>query len=254
MSDPQLKEVTDPADPDLAALARLLIDTFADPNIVLGLDRMQEFLTDNRPDGPRSFGVLVVIDADQHDSVVGGCVFSHVARSNCGFSEYMVADRGLRGRGMGRRLFEARRLILDTEARRLGYPACRGVFIEVENPDRTPVNFAAAERETALEGWERLRIFDHMGFKRVDVPYVQPPLAEGKVPIDYLDLLFASWQPDTLASERIPATWVFDTVEAIWSAWTPSTAAAHLDTLKRRVRSSDVALQPALDSQPVQGA
>jgi GNAT superfamily N-acetyltransferase len=244
-----LKSVVDPFDPDLAALSRLMDMTFADPNIVLGLDRMQEFLSANRPDGPRRFCVLVAKDAEQ---VVGGCVFSHVASSNCGFSEYMLTDRSLRGQGIGRLLFDARKTILDAEAARLGLGACNGVFIEVEHPDRSPADFAVAERETALEGWERLRIFDHLGFRRVEVPYVQPPLAEDKHPIEYLDLLFASWNPST--SEHIPAAWVLDTVDAIWTAWTPRTAAGHLETLKRRVPSAAVALQPALDSPMPEGA
>lgn len=223
--------------------------TFADRNIVLGLDRMQEFLRASRPRAARQFCVLV---AKHADVVIGGCVFSHVARSNCGFSEYMLTNAAWRGRGLGRRLFDARKARLDGEARQLGFDACRGVFIETEHPDRTPPELAAAERETAMDGWERLRIFDHLGFRRVDVPYVQPQLAEDKVPIDYLDLLFASWTLE--AAEHIPAGWVFDTVGAIWSAWTPRTAAGHLETLKRRVATAQVALLSALDRQSMERA
>jgi GNAT superfamily N-acetyltransferase len=245
----KLRSVVDASDPDLAALSQLMDATFADPNVVLGLDRMQEFLLATRPDGPRRFCVLVAKEAGR---VMGGCVFSHVARSNCGFSEYIVTDRAVRSQGVGRLLFDARKAILDAEAARLGQGTCHGVFIEVGNPQRTPPDLAAAERETALDAWERLRIFDHLGFRRVDVPYVQPPLAENKIPIDYLDLLFACWNPR--GTDHIPAAWVFDTVDAIWTAWTPRTAAAHLETLKRRVPSAGVALRPALESPVPKGA
>jgi GNAT superfamily N-acetyltransferase len=245
-----LREVTDPADPRLAKLATLLNATFPDPHTVLGLDRMQEFLQANLADVPagtsseerlvgrtsRQFRVLVV----EHDAtVVGGTIFSYVAKSNCGFSEYIVADTANRGRGLGRRLFNARKAVLDAEARSHGYAQCRGLFIEVDNPERTPSAFVEAERETALDTWQRLRMFAHLGFRRVDAPYVQPPLAPGKQAIDYLDLLFAPWASDT---RRIPPEWVFDTVEAIWSAWTPNTFASHLATLRSAVSGPYVAL------------
>src|SRR5438105_4661912 len=136
---------------------------FADPNTVLGLDRLQEFLAANQPDAARQFCVLVATDPDQADAVVAGCVFSHVVRSNCGFSEYLVAHSDARGQGLGRQLFEARKAALDAEARRHGHAACYGVFIEVDNPDRTPPILAAAERETALEGWQRVSLFEHLG-------------------------------------------------------------------------------------------
>ena len=233
-------EVTDPADPRLAKLAALLNATFQDPNTVLGLDRIQEFLRANRADGPRRFHVLV---AEQNDTIVAGTIFSYVAKSNCGFSEYIVADAAHRGLGLGRDLFNARKAVLDAEALLHGQEHCRGLFIEVDNPERTPPDLVQAERETALDVWQRLRIFAHFDFRRVDVPYVQPPLAAGKQAIDYLDLLFAPWASD---APRIPSEWIFDTVEAIWSAWAPDTFASYLATLRSALRGPDVALLDAV--------
>jgi GNAT superfamily N-acetyltransferase len=242
-----VKQINSPDDPDLADLSALMDITFPDPNSVLGLDRMREFLAANRPGASRRFCILVATDPRRAGAVVGGSVFSHVVRSNCGFSEYILADPAARGRGLGRQLFEARKEILDTEARRLGHDACWGVFIEVDNPERLPAHFAAAERETALDSWARLRLFDHLGFRRVEVPYVQPPLAPDKQAVDYMDLLFAPWHPAAVASARIPAGWIFETLEAVWSAWTASTetAALYLANLRPRVRGAEVALLPA---------
>jgi GNAT superfamily N-acetyltransferase len=231
-----LKEITHPADPRLPGLAALLRRTFPDPNTVLGLERIQEFLQANRADAPRRFCVLV---AEQNASIVGATIFSYVVRSNCGFSEYILVDPAHRGVRLGRRLFDARKAVLDTEALRRGHHACHGVFIEADNPTRTPPALAEAERETALDVWQRLRIFDRLGFRRVDVPYVQPPLAPDKHAVDYLDLLFAPWASDP---QWIPSGWVFDTVEAIWSAWSPRTCASHLARLRSAVRGPHVAL------------
>jgi GNAT superfamily N-acetyltransferase len=231
-----LIEVTDPADPRLVRLAALLNATFPDPNTVVGLDRIQEFLQANWADGPRHFCVLV---AEQKGSLVGGTIFSYVVKSNCGFSEYIVVDLACRGLGLGRELFNARKATLDAHAVRHRHDQCHGLFIEVDNPERTPPDFAETERERALDAYQRLRMFDHFGFRRVDVPYVQPPLAPAKQAVEYLDLLFAPWAFDR---QRIPSDWILDTVEAIWSAWTPETFASHLAKLRSAVRGPEVAL------------
>jgi GNAT superfamily N-acetyltransferase len=238
-----ITEVADPADPRLAKLATLLNATFPDPNTVLGLDRIQEFLQANRADAPRRFCVLVV---QRNSAVIGGTIFSYVARSRCGFSEYIVAEPAVRGRGLGRQLFNARKEVLDAEARRRHADQCRGLFIEVDNPDRTPSDFVEAERETSLDTRQRLQLFEHLGFRRVDAPYVQPPLAPGKQAIDYLDLLFAPWG----GSDRwwIPSEWILDTVEAIWSAWAPGSVASHLARLRSALASPRVALLDPLVS------
>jgi GNAT superfamily N-acetyltransferase len=238
-----LIELVEATDPRLADLAALLNATFADPNSVLGLDRMHEFLEANRSDGARRFCVLV---AQQNGAVVGGTVFSYVARSNCGFSEYIVTDSAVRGLGIGRRLFDARKALLDAEAQRRGEPRCRGLFIEADNPERTPADFVEAERATALDPRQRLRIFAHLGFRRIDLAdYVQPPLAPGKQAVDYLDLLFAPWTSD---ARWLPSDWIFDTLEAIWSAWSPATADTYLARLRSAVAGPRVALLPAADT------
>jgi GNAT superfamily N-acetyltransferase len=238
----RLKLVTAPDEPELAALSALMNRVFPDPNSVLGLDRMQEFLAANRADAARRFCILVATDTELDGAVVAGSVFSHVVASNCGFSEYLVADRSARGQGLGRRLVDARKAVLDAEAQRHGHSGCRGVFIEVDSPVRTPPELAAAESETALDAWERLRLFDHLGFRRVDAPYIQPPLAPDKQAVDYLDLLFAAWDESAATGRRIPAQWMFDTLEAIWSAWTPETYSLHLAMLKQQIQTEHVAL------------
>src|SRR5205823_2934359 len=198
----ELKTVTDPADPDLLALVQLLERTLADPNTVLGIDRVRDFVAE--PKGDREFGVLV---ARTPEEIVGGAVFSYVPASNCGFSEYIVTASHIRGAGLGRRIFDARKALLDAAAARYHFERCNGLFIEVDNPERTPPAFLEAERVTALDAHERLRIFGHLGFQHVDVRYIQPPLAPGKLAVDYLDLLFAPWSP-LAQPHAIPAAWV----------------------------------------------
>jgi GNAT superfamily N-acetyltransferase len=157
-------------------------------------------------------------------------VFSYVPASNCGFSEYLVVEPSIRKQGLGRQLFEHRGALLDKHAQQYGNLRCRGVFIEVDSPERTPPELLAAESMDAIE---RLRVFDHFGFKRVDLVYVQPPLGEEKQAVDYLDLLFAP-SPRSLPMGVIPVEWILETLAAIWSAWTPL-APEYLRQLRERI-------------------
>lgn len=232
----ELELVSDPQSEDVAQLVALLERTLADPNTVLGADRIRAFLSEPL-DAPRRFHVLV---AKRDTEIVGGSVFSYVRASNCGFSEYIVAASDERGSGLGRLLFDKRKGILDEQARRHGHSHCNGLFIEVDSPERTPAEFLEAERISALDARERLHIFAHLGFKRVDLAYVQPPLAPGKQSVTYLDLLFGAWP----ARDAIAAEWVLQTVAPVWHAWAPATAGAQLRQLQAEIRDGDLPLLP----------
>src|SRR5262249_11948361 len=158
-----------PEDPRLIELADLLARTFPDSNSVLGLDRIRQFLADGSQPAPqaaslaahdnaRRFRVLVAQDGASA-RVLGLSIFSYVPRANCGFSEYLVVEQSQRGHGLGRKLFDARRALLDADARAHDQSACDGLFIEVDSPWRTPPALLAAE---SVDAMERLRIFDHL--------------------------------------------------------------------------------------------
>jgi GNAT superfamily N-acetyltransferase len=221
-----LSQITRQDDARLPRVGTLLQRVFADPNSVLGVDRMREFLAS--PSSARTFCIVVAEDPSASGDVIGVCVFSYVPRSNCGFSEYLVVDRSARRLGLGRALFDRRKALLD----QLAGGTCQGVFIEVDSPRRTPPELIEAERESSIDPLERLQVFAHLGFRRVGLEYVQPPLGEGKEAVDYLDLLFVPFRDTTVGS--IPTDWVLLTVEAIWSAWTPATVALYLDALRKR--------------------
>jgi hypothetical protein len=239
----EVREIDRPGDPRLTRVHELIIATLADPDTLLGLDRLQEFLAANRADGPRRFHVLAASASRKPEAIRGATVFSYIPGSNCGFSEYIVAAKDTRGAGVGRLLFEARKAILDDDARQGGAERCHGLFIEVEHPDRAPEHFLAAERETALEAWERWRLFEHLGFWRVDLPYTQPPLAEAKSAVTYLELMFAPWDEAVRASRRLPAAWVANTLRPIWAAWAPRTYERYYEPLVGRL-AHEVRLLP----------
>jgi hypothetical protein len=227
----KLDEITSAEDPRLVELSALLDSTFGDPNTVLSLARLREFLAERT--SSRRFHVLVLTDAPH---VVGGSVFSYVPAANCGFSEYLVVTRELRGSGHGRALFDARKSVLDADA---GHGGCAGLFIEVDSPVRAP----ATEHANSIDPLERLRIFTHLGFLKVDIAYVQPALQATTAAVDIMDLLFAPWHDRVLAREQLTQT-----LEAIWSAWSPETCRAHLERLRAQLLSPHVRLVDPLRS------
>ena len=111
--------------------------------------------------------------------LLGGTVFSYVPATNCGFSEYLVVRKERHGQGLGRRLFDARRAVLDELAQQSQAGACSGLFIEADNPERTPADLQARERETAMDALVRLQVFAHLGFLRVDID-VRPAAARAR--------------------------------------------------------------------------
>lgn len=236
------RRIDDPDDDALPALSRLLQFTFADPDTVLELDRIQAFLAE--PSADRQFCVVV---AEDGGVVLGGSVFSYVPASNCGFSEYLVVRQDRHRQGIGRRLFVARQAVLDQLAQLSHQAPCSGLFIEADNPERTPAELQARERETAIDAVVRLQVFAHLGFLRVDLEYVQPPLGPGKQPVRYLDLLFAPWDARILHAGQVPAAHVVQTLCPIWASWAPTTGKQACEALRQRLGGAPVALVP-LDS------
>jgi GNAT superfamily N-acetyltransferase len=240
-----LREIADPDDSDLIGVARLLATTFADPNTVLDLDRLREFVSLNRSGGARRFHVLVASEPGG-DGLIGATVFSYVGASNCGLSEYIVVSKPARGRGTGRLLFDERRAVLDRDARLHDRERCHGLFIEVDHPEHTPPELLEAEQETALDAWQRWRIFDHFGFRRVDLAYVQPPLADAKTAVDYLALMFLPWDAAARRSARIPRDWVLETLQPIWMGWAPRRYLSFFETLQRQLPAGEIDLKALL--------
>jgi GNAT superfamily N-acetyltransferase len=228
-------------DPALRELSSLLETTFADPDTVLELDRIQAFLGEQSASLDRQFCVVV---AEAGGRLLGGTIFSYVPPTNCGFSEYLVVRKDRHGHGIGRRLFDARRAVLDELAQESQQKSCSGLFIEADNPDRTPLDLQARGRETAMDTLVRLQVFAHLGFLRVDLDYVQPALGPGKQPVHYLDLLFAPWAERVRSEDRVPAGWVTQTLCAIWASWASSIGQTACAALRQRLGETPVAILP----------
>ena len=145
--------------------------------------------------GSNNYHILLLVADD--GLVCGGLVADYFERSNAGVIEFMVVDTALRGQGWGTKLLEEISRQLHDDALRAGHTNLNGICGEVNDPYRR------CDVREHLDGFERMRMWDHFGFRLLDFPYVQPPLSEHQNAVTGLGLMF---QParDGLSSQ-VPA-------------------------------------------------
>jgi len=114
--------------------------------------------------------------------LVGAGLFEHYARSATGLDTYLVVHPDWRGRGPARLLWRRGRQALGRAGRRAGRPL-RALFVEVHDPRRL------ARARDSMDPWARLRVFERLGGRVLDLPYVQPALAPGQGRVRALLLL-----------------------------------------------------------------
>ena len=143
---------------------------------------------------PQPWFDLSLALAPESDSVLGAPVYEYYRGRNARLSTYLLVRRERRGRGIGRTLAEHMHTRMRAMARASGAdaPIC---YAEAQDPDLLDAEHRASARE-------RLAIYARLGARRLDIPYVQPALAPGKVPARHLTLL-AFGVPEVLGAAPV---------------------------------------------------
>jgi GNAT superfamily N-acetyltransferase len=216
-----IREVTDPDDPALSAVGQLQRAVYFAPDTLIPGEALGWLI--QRTSGSRANFVLV---AERDGEVLGGTVFHYLASAGSGFSSFMGVARAAQGQGIARRLHEARFHVLDRAAG--GHVV--GVFIDVVNPTR--MTSAELERELSVgsDPLVRRAIFEHLGFRQVDIRYEQPVGGPNGGPVTNMDLLYCPHEP----AEHVATALVLATMRAYWSPWLRQSAEGHVAELERR--------------------
>ncbi|WP_424950232.1 GNAT family N-acetyltransferase [Deinococcus sp.] len=227
-----LRRVTDPADPAIAAFGRLQDQVYFEPEMLIPARYISQLIRDNA--GSRQNVLLL---AEDEGRLLGGTLFHFLPEAGTGFSSFLGVDRSARGRGVARSLHEARwQALQDVSA-----GACRALFIDVVNPDRESAVQRLSEQRAGSDATQRRRSFHALGFRTVDLAYEQPvggdhPELEGGGPVTDMDLL--AYLPGL--PEMVSARLVGDTMRAYWTPWLgpkrAERAATKLEAGQREVR------------------
>lgn len=119
----------------------------------------------------------LLVALDVFGSVIGGVHGEYYHRAPAALVSYLAVRPGTRRRGLGRRLFDVALARLQARAAAdLDRPL--PVFGECNDPERV------AEAEDPMDARLRLRVLHRLGMRRLDMSYVQPPLAPGQ-PADH---------------------------------------------------------------------
>jgi GNAT superfamily N-acetyltransferase len=152
------------------------------------------------------FHVVLALDAqDETPDIMAGIVFSYYVHSKCGLIGYLVVSPRHQRKGLGRFLMTKAISMLEEDARRttgsndsrrsratstdlslLGEINSRKtttsssplkeIFLEANSPE------LVSKEEDTFPPNERIQVFSRLGFKKVDMKFVQPPLADHKKP------------------------------------------------------------------------
>lgn len=235
----RIRQITDPADPAIAAYGAIQERSYADPDMLIPPEVFPRLLS--RQSGARRN--LMLIAEDDDGQVIGGTLFHYLGAANCGFSSFLAVAPEVRGQGVARRLHAARFALLDdASGERSPVP---GLFFDVVAPERLTPEEVERERAAGIDPADRRRIFHRMGFRKVDVAYFQP--AEGSYggePVTTMDLLFCPRDP---AAQWVQAALVVETMRAYWRDWLGKAAAdRNAAELARRCGGALVALRSAV--------
>jgi GNAT superfamily N-acetyltransferase len=234
----RVREVTDPHDPAIAGFDTVQRQVYFDPGALIPTRLFGRMLASGEGERRNFF---VVAEDDAQGRVLGGTFFHYLAAAGTGFSSFMGVAREARGRGIARQLHTARFEVLQHAAS----GSLPGVFIDVVNPTRLSQREVERDHAVGSDPWQRLRIFGHLGFRRVDVRYEQPVGGPNGGPVTSLDLLFCPTPPAADAPLAapvldIPTRLVTATLEAYWTPWLGAREAArHAEALAARAHHAD---------------
>ncbi len=142
---------------------------------------------------------LHIAVAMEEGNVLGGLNLELYRESGTWLLAYIAVRADGRGSGIGRRLLESA-IELSMQARTADRESSPPILLaEAEDPER-------ALKDGGFDRSLRLRILSNLGFRIVDMPYVQPPLGAGRGPVDWLFLLAhqSGLGPDSeLESDRL---------------------------------------------------
>lgn len=217
----QIRRVINPLDKAIKSFASMQAQIYFDPDMLIPENAIRMMIAEPVVDRDN---VLLVAEEDQF---LGGVLFHYLKKTNTGFSSFMGTTLEARGKGVARKLHEARFEVLNDVAAK----PVEGVFLDSVNPQRLTLEELEAEKRSGADPVIRWRIFQRFGFRRVHVRYEQPVGGPDGGPVTNMDLLYCSQKP----AETVATDLVVETMQAYWTPWLGAVMAEkHAGLLRER--------------------
>lgn len=224
----EIRRITNPIDPAVTAFVNMQNTVYFDPDALIPAGAIRMMLSIPMT-GRRNF----LIVAEENKKLLGGVIFHYLKKPNVGFSSFMGTSLEARGKGVGRKLHDARFAALDEAAG----GKVHGVFLDSVAPERLTQEELEAERRVNSDPVARRDIFQHLGFRKVAIRYEQPVGGPDGGPVTNMDLLFCPREPvDTILTDL-----VVETMQGYWMPWLgPIAARHHAKMLKRWAKGEKI--------------
>lgn len=171
----EYRRITSIEDPLFAKMHRLMQEVFP-PEEVLAFDLWKEPLEDP--------GIRVFV-AVREDEVVGATEYRYYEDFNVAMTDFTII--GKPGLGIGRFLYQKRQKDLAALAAESGNQLF-GMFAEIYDPYRVEDHEFGGVKP--MDPFVRREVLSHLGYKRIDFPYVHPSWNNDGEAVAGLDLCF----------------------------------------------------------------
>jgi ribosomal protein S18 acetylase RimI-like enzyme len=165
---------------------RIFLQAFPNADERESLENIIQFLQSGNEDEERH-----IIHIKEKSSIIGSMIFSYFQNANAGYIPYIVIDSGYRQKGYARLLFERAMQLLEQDAKKHKKDIIKYVFLEIDKFDDYIPPY--------------VYLWHSLGFKRIDLSYIQPPLNKEKSHSENLFLLVHPLNPKStfISSEDV---------------------------------------------------
>ncbi|GGD63746.1 GNAT family N-acetyltransferase [Paenibacillus nasutitermitis] len=185
-------------------------------------------------EGPLQDGGIHVYTAVEGDEVVGATEYRYYSGMRVAMTDFTIIGKA--NSGVGRFLLRSREKHLARLAKESGTKSI-GMFAEIYNPQTVDYSFGGI---APMNPHIRREVLSHIGYKRLDFPYLHPSWQENGEAVDGLDLCFL---PQDEELGELPSALVAEFLTTYYSALPdkPAEWQKMIDNLKKQ---ETIALKP----------
>lgn len=153
----------------------VFIKSFPNANECEDLSTIKKYLLSSLKSVYWDYDVVLAFD---DGLVVGGAICDYIRSTNTAFIEFLAVRNNYYSKGLGTALFNSVVSVLENNAKAIGHRKPYAIFAEMDDPEHR-----------GSDTMNYMYFNNKVGFKHLQLNYVQPPLIKGKDEVRTLWLL-----------------------------------------------------------------